>query len=481
MNIKRKILVVEILVILFVPFTFVESKEPAVPTVLQILRETIEETKHLRKGLQLQLLPEMAVLQGMAKDVVSARATLGQAQAMILNARKERNDNEMLRLVPALLEIAIAQGKLQDAQGQAVTLKQATSLVETSSDERKKLSAIGAIALAHIRAGDVPSAMQALSWANRLVKQSRHETLGGLMVQFQLNMARTLVDYGQPQQAIRLIREVLAKNNNFSQSRFDHSFYKEWGRVLAKTKDLKELQEFVKKWRETKVSFPPTHPGEDLLDFLWLSEMFLDAGDKKTASQYLSLALEGAKENKAFALPLIEDPTRLVEGLYSTSAMIWSRIAILEARLGNLARAFEAETQIPLGWYRGKSFPYIAEKQLRNGNFAGAQWTAEKSEPDSLAKIIVAQANYGDVKGAVLSYEKLASMLDSDYAFQQHLAYFNTTEQHPDFLNALRAVSKARVTSGDDFKETVKWARNRPTPDRKVYALLGVAEGRLKN
>jgi len=49
-------------------------------------------------------------------------------------------------------------------------------------------------------------------------------------------------------------------------------------------------------------------------------------------------------------------------------------------------------------------------------------------------------------------------------------------QTHPDVLDTLRAMATARVTSGD-IERTVDWIRNLPTPEERVFGLLGIADG----
>lgn len=479
---KWKVLIAEIVVLFVLPLTVSESKEPALPLVHQILRETGEASAGLRTDLEFELLCHIAFLQAVANDRASARTTVEHAKAMILDAQEWIQDNnDMLRVVPYLLALAVTEGKLGDETGQALSFKQAKSLVEAASDGEKKLEAIGEIASAYIKVGDIQRAMQTLAWAIRVVEHDVKESRKDVIVKVKLwNLAEPLVEYGYPKQAVRMIWDIVeSMNKNISQYHV-HSSYKRVGKVLAKTKDVKALRAFIKMWKEQKGAFPNKFPGDDIRDLLWLSEIFLEAGDQPTATQYLAQAQTRVEKDNAFSLPLIEDHTRLdIEGIYFTSARIWRRIAIQEARLGNLKGAREAEGHIPLSWEKGRSGFFIAETQLQKGDILGARQTARIEDPYELGLIVAAQARHGDVEGAIESFEHLEYLLDSNSVLQDALARLQSTEYPPSFLEASHAVAKARIIAGD-VEETIAWARGQPTPYKKTYALVGIAEGLLE-
>ena len=490
-NVRWRALLIVPLVFLVLPLSFSESKEPVTPTVHQILLETVEATNSLRSGLQLELWPQIALLQGLANDGVAARSTLARAKAFIFEAKEWKNDDEMLVFIPDLLAIALTQGKLRDESGQTLTIKQAVTLIESASDKVKQLVALGTLASTYIQLGDLHRAMQPLSWAIQVVTNAETVSLNDDMVRVRLHMAQAFAEHGHPIQAIKMIWDVLEMIKQWGPkdlAGFPLSYQlKEAGRILAKTKDVEALQRFVKIWREQKDAVPTPLAGKDIEDLLWLSEIFLDAGDKQTATYYLAQARTRTQNNQDFSLPFIEDPMRYLDllvrgegGLYDTLAGIWSRIAVQEARLGNLNGAHEAETSIPLIFDRGHSLLDIVEIQLQNGAVTEARQTAAQTESSyTLGRIVVAQAQDGDVEGAINSFERLEYLLDSDSDLQQYLARLKSTEYPPTFLKALRTVAKARILAGD-VAETVAWAHRQPTPYKKTYALLGVAEGLLE-
>ena len=483
-------LIVKIVVLLVLPLPFTESKEPDLPLVHQILKETINTSVGLRGGLRLELLSHLAFLQGVANDRVAARATVVQAKTIIRDAQGWiHDDNDMLRVVPYLLELAVTEGKLGEATEQALTIKQATALVSAASDVEKKLVAIGDVAAAYIKAGAIPRALQTLAWANQVVENDVQESRKDVIVKIKLwRIAEPLVEYGYPNQAVQMMWDMVEsintnlKRKNWSGASF--SYYKPIGKVLAKTKDVEALKTFVEVWKEQKASFPPSKfLDADIMDLLWLSELFREVGEQQTALDYLEQARILAHD-RVFALPLIEDPSRFIlDHRYHAAARSWSGIAIQAARLGKLERAREAETHIPLSWQKGHSVFFIAEAQLRNGDRAGARETAQLTvrtkDTYTLGRIVVAQAQDGDVEGAVGSFERLEYLLDSDAKLQEYLARLESTEYPPCFLEAIRAVAKARILAGD-VAETVTWANRQPTPYKKTYALLGIAEGLLE-
>jgi hypothetical protein len=76
----------------------------------------------------------------------------------------------------------------------------------------------------------------------------------------------------------------------------------------------------------------------------------------------------------------------------------------------------------------------------------GARHTAEKASPmdlEALAKIVVAQAEAGNLKEATLAFESLAKGITSDQGLARHKEILRTTEEHPDFLAAVRALAKS--------------------------------------
>ena len=376
------------------------------------------------------------------------------------------------RRIP-LLEVALLQTKAGDMVSSRKTRDMLLQVVNDHEDEAWKLSTLEAIGLILAKKGDLEGAHLILNNIHSLLLDEGGITPSISGVHFQLALARLHIQLREKDAALPL----LVKLKVIAQS----SQTKEWLRALIYRNLLLPFAELGKSDEVealvNEINQKTSWPGNLLLSredqkigvYLEVAKALWETG----ASERAQLFFRKAKQ-------LIGKREKYFDNIPGFSSAIWSSVAHLEADMGNIEKALLDDKTIPIKELTGDVLLPLVDEYLKTGMVEKVHRIVSEASGDVIAQITVSQANGADETGAIQSFELLKRKLDSLQMLPEYFPPEYAKVYHPEFLKALQAVGRARVNVwGADI--ALKWAQAQSAPDLQAFALLGVAEGIIKN
>jgi tetratricopeptide (TPR) repeat protein len=455
-----------LLVVLLNPLARAES---TVISPQDLLREALQVSVHIETPIRFTAVHMVALAQAKAGDAASSQRTFQLAMDMIRPVGDQGcvlGGVELTR-IDHWATLAVDQGAAHLPDDMAQTFQVALQRVE-QCDDGPKLDAYRNIAMAQARSG-AGAAAEATLAKIYLASTGKVDSVK-LKVQATSDVAVAYHKSGNRRQAesyrdrvVTLVGEALAAKPD------DQPPY---GLLY----DLALLHARMGDSAATSTVFRE-------IDTKWEK----GAGAQTALSLVHALAESGHPESTLPLLVYADHATRKLLKRLQAERMhqdlvnmrglpLWTQIAHGYARLGQGEAAIKSLRQMPRGYRDLPDDDYRAMAEVQLGNFTAAIRyikKARRKNPGILADITRQQARLGWVTAAVESFTLLDQTLTT---VPRNLEIHPRLQTHPDFLDTLRAVATARVTSGD-IKRTVDWIRELPTPEERVFGLLGAAEG----
>ena len=378
-----------------------------------------------------------------------------------------------LKLRIPLLDVAFLQTKAGDMVSSRKTRDILLHVVNDHHDEVWKLSTLETIGLILAKRGDREGAHLILKNIHSLPIDEGGTTPSIFVVDFQLALARLHIQLGEKDAALPL----LVKLKGIAQSPHIEEWLKDfiYRNLLFPFAELGKFDEV-----ETLVN-------EINQETSWPGNLLLSREDQKIGV-YLEIAKAlwgtGVSERAQLffrkAKQLIVKREKYFKNIPGFSSEIWSSLAHLEANMGNIEKVLLDDKTIPIKELTGDVLLPLVEEYLKTGMVEKVQQIVSEASVDVIAQIIVSQVNRGDETGAIQNFELLKRKLDSLKMLPEYFSPEYAKVYHPEFLKALQATGRARVNVwGSDI--TLKWAEAQSAADLKAFALLGAAEGIIKN
>ena len=447
-------------------------------TVLKELQALADERPTgLTERFWVKLLGEKGIVEANAGQRAVARSTFQQIFTQLVARVPPQLDpysDIISHLIVLLLSLAVDQTQAEDVEGQAVTLDYVRSLSPTLRDLDL-----------------IKSELESAFFFHRLERMPLAQVRPVL---------EAMVDVGYGR-----IGKEGEWNTRIARQDFLAKAYAALGEPGAVLASLRDMPGFTFPTAQTPEPLPIS---SELILLAWLGEMpmldrylnqdfsGLSERDPMTQATFwkemmglVSALIEGGQTEEATRLfdrilPLFRVSPPFEKGAYFLKTLVWQEIANVYAKLGNVEGMYQAEAQaiserLPLTeTILEDARYYLAEFQLQSGDIQGARQTATQARDWTLAGIIRAQAEHGDVAGAQRSLARLEQGWALPEKLQAFRALYKTTEYPVYYHEAMRAVAKARVLAGE-VAATLEWARAQRYPDLKAFALLGVADGLL--
>ena len=436
-----------------------------------------ERSSDLSEGLRLNLLAEMGIIQARVGQREAARATFQKIFTQLSATIPQQPDPYSYRVsngIEALLKLALAQGEAEDPEGQAATLDYIRSLSSVMTDSfwiKGRLSPPLRLRLKHMPLHQVRPILLAIPDIAYGAEGERADQ--NTIIATQNFLAEAYAALGQKEAALASLRKIpdftLPKANGPEPLPISSELL-----LLARLGELPMLQRYLNQDFGKLSKLAPLRQAMVWDEMIRLASALIDGGN----------IVEGTRVFERILLFFRTSPP-LEEGASMLKVLVWQQIAIVYAKLGDIDGVHQAEAQAQAAFAHlssteipGGSWRYLAEFQLQAGDIQGARQTASQALDVTLAYIIIAQAEHGDVVGAQMSLATFDQEWASSESVQARWAAYKTIE-HPFYYHAaVRAVAKARVVDGDIWA-TLEWARKYPYPDLKAYALVGFVEGLL--
>lgn len=440
---------------------------------------------------KIEILKDVAVAQAKVGDRAGAVKTFNQLIEMVISTNdispdlpklremnksnlpknhdfaKEDERNLAWGKIRLLIDIALAQAKAQEFVGARGTFKRAVQIAhEIPNDYRHsngKIFALKEIAIAQIRSGDsdgVKATLKNAFQAMEILKEKRmliDEGYELFKISFLMHIAKAWAQVGDRVAAGEVIQKSLKIAQQIKDRHTSSLAFRDIAIAQGGMGDRQEAMKTVQKLFDartidarTEVQTPKDVALHNIIDFLNVTLALIEGGK-----------LEGAEEDINKAIEMMKAIEK--EGRSS----VWRKIAVIRAQLGDIAGAFAAESEISDRSFRGESIPFIADAQIKAEDFSEAHRTADRvrgvDRQDILKKIAIAQTNIGDINGAMHTLELLCC----------------SNRESRSRSEALREIARVRASTAD-VKEGFTWALGQSSPQEKVYALLGLAEGVAK-
>ena len=429
-----------------------------------VVRELKQENAKLRKGLQIRILPAIALVETRSGQFSVARSTFKQALALAVPPKKFSSDygRRDSWWFTDLLAIAEYQHKAKQEDASRATITKALELAQVlSCNDSDFLTRLGLVAVTQVQLGDVAGVERTLSRINELSRK-QNKKFGNyneaLVIQ---NVAEAFMNQEKHSAAKTILHEFVRRKGNWELPAM--------AVIFAKLGDIETTEKILKKVFKAQKTVKADDPHFNLLvnteTMLKVAEGFWAAGRNLSAKAMLSSAMRAIERMK----------DQKTEESFGQAYWLWPKVAVVQAKFGKLQLAQRMLNQIPIEELKREPLQVILETHLQMGEVEKARKTAQHPAID-LERAIETQARHGDFKGVKISLKALKKTIESNKGLQRYKTMFHINEWPRDYQNAVRMVAKARIKIGE-YHETLDWARNQSTPDLRTYALLGVVEG----
>lgn len=427
----------------------------------------------VRTGIQLRVLPLLAVTQAKAGNVESSRALFERTLKLILSSIGAVGSflNPESETIERLCNLAIQQGRAGMDQERRRTFEIALERANQIADRMSQAVMYRNIALAQVRSGEFTESERTVArlYQNVESKEARNHEF---KVTATKAVAAAYYDSGNRPLAesyrsklVHLVQESLNNPRSQAQGLLDLA-------VLSAHMGDSEQTDLVFKRRQALVARARLGPLEKTQDTLTIVKALIESKQNQLAIKLLGVARQSAIEIRGNNQDFVR----------AASSLVWQDIALMYAKLGNTYDAIEAGQRIANSQWRVNEEYYRALADLNAGNMQAAVQHLKKTVPvdlDLLAKITRDLARSGDVRSAIECFDLLRAGIAEAPHIKAIKELFATQEEHPDYLEALQALAAARAAAGEE-NETVQWVQTLSTVEEHIYGLLGAAEGTIK-
>lgn len=381
-------------------------------------------------------------------------------QASSKAERLEQNRRHLAReKATTLKEIAIAQAQSGFIQAASQTFGRAIQLAEELPADlsfQGRDWILADIAKAQIKSGDLEGAKTTFHKVMKSAEASEDEDKADQTISVKLKSAYAYIELGDRVAAKKALREALQEVPKLADP---------WGRsgtlfALAAAQfrmsdgdaAMKTLREGIDLRVSLTGKVTNDVPLHNITDVLKIAQMIaMEGGNPSDIERLIQMAVDMVKGL---------DEGRPLSAKIKSEA--WRKVAMVRALMGDLKGALEANAKVTDPSHKKQALLFIAEAQIKSGDFKEALEIAiALRDQQLLSSIATAQANSGQISEALITVNGITK---DDVALR---------------APALRAIAKARVHTELDKENVLIWAQNRESPLEKVYALLGVIEGSL--
>lgn len=463
-------------------------------------RKIVEEAKNIAVNIkfktfglfpnreQFEILKDIAIVQAEVGDRPGAAKTFDNLIERIMNtkdispnARKrqemnrrnfpeghdftEWNERSLIwEKVHLLIDIAMAQVRAQGLTVAARTFQRAVRTADGIPNDYQhsdgKIFALKEIAIAQIKSKDsdgVRTTLKDIFQAMHILKEKRiliEEGYETFKIRILMDISKVWAQVGDRISATDAIQKSLEVAERIEDKQAASWAFRDIAIAQGWMGDREAAMKTIQKLFDARGGIQDSYTVAlyNSIDLLNVTSALIQSGKPEGATGDIEKAIEMMK--------VIEIEKR--------RSSIWRKISIIRAQLGDITGAFSAEAKITDESFKGEAIPIIADVQINAEDYSSARKTADlvgvTKRLDILKRIVIAQANNGDIQGALHTLETLCCTKSEIGKIRSE---------------ALREVAMARTIAGEP-KETLKWAFNQNLPQEKVYALLGVAEGIAK-
>ena len=456
---------------------------PPMEAVLKELQTLVDEQPPgVPRRLWMKLLGEKGIVEAKAGQRAVARSTFQKIFtqiAALVPSQPDPHSDHVSNIIQVFLNLALAQGQAEDVDGQAATLDYVRSLIPVMTDSRwlglgyDFLLQLKDIPLYQVRPilDAIPDIVYGM---NALASDTKEgEVDQNTIIATQNFLVEAYAALGEPEAVLASLRDMPGFTFPTAQTPEPLPISSRLI-LLARLGEMPMLDRYIEQ------------------DFSGVSEQapWQQATFWKEMMGLVSALIEGGQAEEATRLfdrmlPLVRASPPSAKGEDFLKTLVWQEIANVYAKLGNVEGMHQAEAQAILEHLPHTetiledAWCYLAEAQLEVGDIEEARQSSLQARDWTLAEIIRAQAEHGDVAGAQRSLARLGQQWVLSKRLQTFSwAIFKTTQYPVYYHAAVRAVTKARVLAGD-VQATLEWARKQRHPDLKAFALLGFADGLL--
>ena len=432
------------------------------PRLSAVLPELKHNAAKLPLYLQIKILPAIALVEAQSGQASVAQKTFEQALTLVV-----RHKEEKVGWFSDFLVIAEHQHKAKQEEAAETTIATALELARVIGTESAFIIYLRLVAVTQARLGDFEGVERTLARLYELFGSH----MSSVEVAAMQDVAEALMRQGDHQAAKAIVHAFVSRKKNW-ETREAAVQTRELAVLFAKLGEVERTEQILEKVWQVQKGIQANGPEFNLLinaeTMLKVATGFWEAGQDAAARSTLRKVLRAIEKMKAQASWKNFDQ--------ALEDYVWPKVAVLQAKLGNLQVAQRMLPQISIEEMKVEPLHAILETQLQRGDIEKARQTAQHPAIRGSDGVIEAQVRYGDVEGAKRSMEALKKAMASNKDLQRYRRKYQINEQPPDYRNAVRTVAKAR-TKNREYHETLEWARTQPTLDLRTYALLGAAEG----
>jgi tetratricopeptide (TPR) repeat protein len=333
-----------------------------------------------------------------------------------------------------LCDLAVAQAKVGDLEDSNKTFQQLLKTASPMADKFWKLHTLLGIAAAQIGAGNRAAALQTIDSVSQLIAENERKGKPQDTEAFQNERGTIAILQARAGDIRAAFQTVGSIKSDYQRARALAGIGREQaaaGNVAAAPATFQEALRIA--------------PASVLIE---IAEDQAKFGYRAEAAAALDEALRRASASKDFA----------------TKVRLLQDVAVAKAKLGQVEEALKIAQSIQNTLVRESALAGIAEVQAQAGAIDGALQTLAAVEEGetrdyALEEIALAQAKAGDFAAALQNAASVGRRLQ--------------------IYVLLRRIATEQAKAGD-VEEALAWARKEDSPERKTWALVGVAEGLLE-